>query len=235
MLHSVSDLLRYDAMAGEDRLAINELFFSTRTWRGAFLGVDPGAGRQVVIAAGLLGEIDAAERSVSVNVSRRTLASAPKWTPQERLETPAMAQDPAMVAALSGWGASPLAAPMVETAPAAASDPVAEVVEERFDRATVWIGANVYGRDGRLGVVDDLLFTPDGLTISHFVIDNGRLLPGRQLAVPVDLFSSFEDEGRSLVLDLTEKRLNEAPQIETMDRVERHWVDTLRTYFQLPV
>lgn len=234
MLHSVSDLMRYRARVEGDSQKVTELFFSRDDWGVAWLGLDIGGlmeNRQVICSVRILGDPDSASRSVDVNASWREIEEAPRWTPEEMRLAP---EDAANLVGPIGMSAGPLFLASTERTPER-SDREAERVERRFDRATMWIGGGAWGDDGQLGKVDDLLYDPRSMRVTHLVIDNGNILPGRQLVVPVETVTGFSDENRAARLSLTDSQLEEAPQIETVDEIDRHWVDVLRTYYQLPV
>lgn len=234
MLNSVSDLLRYDALIEDESHKVTELFFSPEDWRIAWLGLDIGGllkSHQVICSTRILGAPDSARRNVAVEATRAEIEAAPRWTPEELRAAP---EDAAMLVGPVGMAAGPLFLAGTETG-APPSDGEAKRVERRYDRATVWMGAHVEGEDERLGRVDDLLYDPDSKRVTHLVIDNGGVLPGRQLVTPVEVAGDFDDEARAVRVALTRERLDKAPQIETLDDIDRHWLDVLRTYYQLPV
>ena len=239
MVRPVSDLLRYDAVIDEQPNTITELFFSSRTWEGAYIGLDIGGwfeSDQVIASAEILSVFDTKTRSVMVNTSRRAIEEAPRWEPIDGAPTKGATTLPALLVGRFG----PISAPLIlSSAPGndhkSSGDATARRIERRYDLSTVWIGAEAHGSDGKLGRLDDLLFDPESMQITHFVVDNGKVLPGRQLVVPTETFCAFDEDAQRIELSISEPLLSKAPQIELLDSVDRHWVDTVRTYYQLPI
>ena len=54
------------------------------------------------------------------------------------------------------------------------------------------------------------------------------------MVLPYDLLKHRTDDGTAkVVMDVTEKVLNDAPPLEHFDLVNRSWLDALRSYYQL--
>lgn len=240
MRYALSDLVRYKARIGQedDRFGVSEVFFSSTDWEPRYIALEIGSWldrEHVIVRFDLVGEIHTEDRELQIRATRDDVEAAPHWDgavlPQPVAGTGAL---PGLVAGSFGAQSTRLAvappAPPEDT-----NDPEAVRIEETLERVSVWRGMDVIGTDGPLGHVDDLLMDKDSRRITDVVVDHGAFLTGRQLIVPVSKVAGIDEAGREVTMALTNDELEHAPQIEESDGIDRNWLDTVRTYYQLPI
>ncbi len=239
MLTSFKDLIRYRAHLGEDTFDVTDVLFNARDGRLKYLMVDTGAwleDQQTLVAASLIGDIDSENGNVTLRASPDEFSHAPRWQGEHEHLFPLLASMPPLVVGPFGSTYAPMAmAAQIETEkPDRDSDPRAEAAIERFELAQNWIGAEIFGRDGALGTLGDLLLDSEDGRVTHLVIDNGSVLSGKLLVVPFQILR-YRATGGHLVLDITSEKLAAAPQIDQIARLDRHWHDDVHSYFMMPV
>jgi uncharacterized protein YrrD len=248
MLRTMTDILSHKARSGDTQFPVTEVFFDLSTGKVGYVALDVGHWfdtTEVLVPISQMTKPTDPTGEWVVKMDRAAVEAAPKWSDQSE-DTPTLASEagPSMMLGPFGNAMSPLLifGPLRDMVDGSVepSDPIAEAKVAAFQRATFWIGAEVAGQDdtGRdevLGSVDDLLLDASTLRLTHVVIDNGKVLAGRQLAVPYEKVLTMSDMPHQLRMQLTASTLEKGPQIETMDGVDRHWLDTLRTYYQLPL
>jgi len=69
--------------------------------------------------------------------------------------------------------------------------------------------------------------------VQHMVIDTGSRLPQRQMVVPAGVIRHFPKHGEHLVVDLTERQLENSPPLEEVTRIDRNWIDKTLAYYGL--
>ena len=95
------------------------------------------------------------------------------------------------------------------------------------------IGLPVFGSDGQLARLVDLLIDPDDMRVRHLVIDTGNLLPHRQMVVPAGVIRHFPRHGEHLVTSLTRRQLENSPPLEEVADIDRNWIDKTLAYYGL--
>ncbi|MGY9049148.1 hypothetical protein P775_18870 [Puniceibacterium antarcticum] len=241
MLRSFDDLVRYQARMGEDRFPITDLLFNAQDGALKYLMVDTGGwldSQQALVAASLVGEMTVDTAEVVLKATPEEFAQAPRWEGEHQPLFPILSNLPPLVVGPFGGTYAPLALAAeidAETdAEDADRDPRAEAAMKRFETAKSWLGVDIFGRDGALGVLDDLLLDPETGRITHLVIDNGKVLSGKLLVVPYSVLR-YRAGGGHLVLDTNAEALGKAPQIDQIDRLERHWHHDVHNYYMIPV
>jgi sporulation protein YlmC with PRC-barrel domain len=234
-IFAMTDMVRYSATAKHASFPITEIFFDPDQAALRYLALDVGGWfdrREVIVSSRLMGQPDDATRTWPVEISPAAIEGAPEWSdPKSFADTPIASWPPIMIGPLGGHfgGLPPLSQNEVTRDP----DAPGNMKVNGLTRLSEWVGLPVFGQSGEVGTMIDVLFDPRTGSLSHLVIDTGRFLAAQQMVVPYDLFRYVAKGGTHVVMDVTEKLLREAPPIEHFDKVNRSWVDTLRTYYKL--
>ena len=232
---AMTDMLRYSATAKDASFALTELFFEPEAGEMRFVALDVGGWferREVIVSARLMGTPDDATRTWPVEITPDAVKDAPEWSdPQFLAQMPIASIPPITVGPYGGRFAGAL--PSDADADNVESDAPGNLKVEGFERLNDWVGLPVFGTEGDLGTLIDFLFDPESGNLSHLVIDTGGFLSARQMVVPYDLLRHLASGGTHVVINATEKLLREAPPLEHFEKVNRAWLDTLRSYYQL--
>ncbi|MCE8006133.1 PRC-barrel domain-containing protein [Aestuariivita sp.] len=233
MLRSLDDLTRFTAVAADASFPIKDVFFSLSDRTLVYLLVDTGSwfdSDTVLVSAGLISDVSTDARTLTLDTDESQIRAAPEWHEEHASLLSAM---PPIVVGPFGNTISP--AMMVAIASASMeSEPADTTLTQTLEHYGKIKGMDVFGSDNQLGTLVDLLVDFETRKITHLVIDNGKVLAGRQLLVPIEKLRYQAEQGTHLVLALTSSELEDAPQIETADRLDRNWIDVLRTYYRLP-
>jgi hypothetical protein len=218
MLTPLTDLIRYTALADGARFQLRDVALSADMTTPTHLVIDKGATlapEPVVLPFLSAGTPDADAREVTVDTTASGIASAPPITPGG---IPGVVAD--VGAALAGETPKP--------------EPGDALIRECLGVHQI-TGLSVQGPEGPVGTVIDLLLDWEARRITHVVVDNGQVLAGRQLVVPIGYFGAPDIDAGEVRCSLTAEQLADAPQIEAHDAVTRHWMDTVRTYYRFPL
>ena len=243
MLTSFNDLITYSARLEDQRFAVTDILFDTRDGALKYLVVDTGAwfeSQQTLVAAALIGRVDVENAEIVLTASRDEFERAPRWEGEHEPLIPMLSALPPLVVGPFGSTYAPLALTAEwsalsdeRTEDDIDSDPRAEKAVDLFETAHNWLDSAVFGRDGELGSLDDLLVDPDTRKITHLVISNGSVMRGKLLVVPYAVLR-YRAKGGHLVVDTTVEKLKNAPQIDEIARLDRHWHNDVHGYFMLP-
>jgi hypothetical protein len=220
MLHAATDLMRYDAIVDGTRHRIAELYLNCEMGSVSHVSLErrPLPERYAtLINAKHLGMPDSETRTIGVGATEATLASAPRQSGETLLST--------------------LAAIATDPDPDVEADKRAERVRATTEALGGLVGAAIVGREGDevIGKIEDFLLEWPRPHVTHVVVNTGKLLPNRQVVVPAELIISFNATDGAVRLDLDEDKLQKAPEIQKMDMIDRNWLDSVRTYYQLPL
>lgn len=233
---AMTDVLRYSATAKDARFPVTEIFFDPEKGLLRFVALDVGGWfdrREVIVSARLMGDPDEGTREWPVEISPDAVKDAPEWSDPKILDQIAYAavQPSILVGPLGGHFAG---------LPAIDRNAAQDVPErpgnlkvDGLERLNDWVGLPVFGQGGEVGTLIDFLFEPETRHLSHLVIDTGGFFSARQMVVPYDLLRHLAQGGTHVVVNVTQKQLEDAPPLEKFDMLNRSWVDTLRAYYQL--
>ena len=218
MLHTATDLMKYKAVVEGDTLPITDLFFNPTLSHLTHIVIRKGIvpwQEQGAVKRRHFGTPDASNRVIGLGATHDVVDDAPTIEPRAVSET--LAQR--VVKPLSEDGRD-----------------IADDIEAVHERANDWIGAPVrHAAPEAIGVVDDFLIDWPSAKITHAVINTGVNVPARQVVLPAECFDVPCDRNPAITSVVDQEALQDAPEIEVFDGVERHWIDTLRTYYKLPI
>lgn len=82
-------------------------------------------------------------------------------------------------------------------------------------------GYGIAASDGRLGIVNDLLFEDTSWLVRWLVVDTGNWLPGRKVLLPATVLGHLDPEKREFSVRLTMDEVKHSPNIDTERPVSR--------------
>ncbi|MBI1172899.1 hypothetical protein GC209_16015 [bacterium] len=235
VLFTMTDLLRFKAVAQDARFPLTEMFFDPAAGELRHLALDVGGWfdrHEVIVAAQLMGVPDVAHREWPVAITKEAISQAPQWSdPMAAMIVPIGTMPPIMLGPHGGGFAGALrraddGAPVEPQLPG-------NLRVEGLARLNEWVGLPVLGRDGEVGVLADLVLEPDSHRLSHLVIDTGGFFAAHQMVVPYDLMEGLAADGHHVAMNVTAELLREAPPLDHFDRISRSWLDALRAYYQV--
>ena len=234
MLFSIGDLTRFTAHTKDATFPIKDVFFSLSGRTLSFLTLDTGSwfeSDSAIVSARLLTKVSTDDRTVTLDTDEAHIRDATRWS-----ENGSSAMDALPPIVIGPFGNTISPAMMIAMDRNASQQTTGQVAQaQRCEQFSSMENMDVFGSDGELGRLIDLLLSPETREITHMVIDNGKVLAGRQLIVPIEKLRHQAEQETHLVLDLTSSELAAAPQLEYADRLNRNWIDALRNYYQLPV
>jgi uncharacterized protein YrrD len=235
MFATLIDLSRYAALVEEERFSIKEVIFAPDGWHLTHLAVDTGGwfkDEVVVVSAETLTAVDHENRTMTLNTTKQAVMDAPRWQDNDAGAS-LLAAMPPLVVGPFGMTHSPLMLVAALNGPGAI--PAGQPQPKHLESMQTWRGLDVFGPDGKVGTLNDLIVNTDTLQITDMVIDDGGIIAGRQLVVPIGTLRYMAEKHTHVVITLTAEQLAKAPQLEEIDRIERNWRDAFSTYYALPV
>jgi uncharacterized protein YrrD len=239
MLISFGDLIRYSAQVEDSLFSIKDVFFSFPARRPIYLLLDTGSWfdtHLVLVRAATVIEISAQNRALRLDTTTQQIEAAPVLQEETSHSMEAM---PPIVIGPFGNAVSPLmmaALARREMQDAPDEDPAQDHhVTDTLTRFSEILKMEVFGRDGELGRLDDILIDADSLAITHLVIDDGGILPGQLHVVPIDRFRHVAEGDTHIVLDLDIAARDAAPKLEEVDLLDRRRFEAMHGYTHLPI
>lgn len=234
MLLSIDDLTRFKAEVKDASFPIKDIFFSLSDRSLSYLVIDTGSWFEtdtVLVSSALISSVSTDDRVIRLDTDEGSIRSAPVW--QEGQSSLLDAMPPVIVGPFGNTIAPAMLAAIArrEQGDTARGQALTRDLESFSSMART----EAFGTDGEIGRAIDFLVSPETRDITHVIIDNGKVVAGRQLVVPIEKLRYQADQETHLVLDIASDELADAPQMENADRVDRNWFDALRTYYQLPV
>jgi hypothetical protein len=95
-------------------------------------------------------------------------------------------------------------------------------------------GNKLGASDGEIGHVKDFYFDDQNWAVRYVVADTGAWLPGRKVLISPHAFSSLDQAGKLLVVNLTRKQIEDSPSIESHNPVSRQYEEEYYRYYGWP-
>ena len=245
MFYSANDLLKYTIRADDMSAEAEDIFLDTRDLKLRHVAVDVGpwfSNRTAVVSAERFRAPDTGSRDWPADLTRAEAEAAPgldtmRADSDDGTSLPFYPAWPPVIVGVAGETISPLLmqaqlADHLEEGDSADPKATSEGRGE-LKSLTGLMGLPVFGPEGQLAKLVDLLIEPDDMTVQHMVIDTGSRLPQRQMVVPAGVIRHFPKHGEHLVVDLTERQLENSPPLEEVTRIDRNWIDKTLAYYGL--
>jgi len=98
-------------------------------------------------------------------------------------------------------------------------------------RASEITGFTIGASDGPIGAVTDLLFDDSVWLVRWFVVDTGRIVPGRKVLLPPLVLGHINHIGDQLSVRLTKQQVIDSPKTDFDEPVSRHMESNLYDYY----
>lgn len=95
------------------------------------------------------------------------------------------------------------------------------------------IGFKIQATNGEIGEVSDFL-VDEQFKLRYLVIDTGTWLTGKQVVLSTAWISSVNLEGRTVVMNIDKKRIQEGPQYSDEHVLDREYESRLHAHYQYP-
>ena len=238
MLRSVKELSGYriaalDGTAG----ALREFYFDDEKWLIRYLVVDTGKwlpGRLVLISPAAVSEPDWESKSIAVNLSKERIEKSPVADAAR----PVSRSFEIELLDYYGWPHDTIRPNSAQGSPggtataAKTSTAVDESANLRSSREV--LGYAIEATDGEIGHVQDLIFDDEAFVLRYAVADTGNWLPGRKVLVAVAWVERIDWPGRALYVNLTKQQVEDGPQFNPAEPVNRRYEARLYDFYGRP-
>jgi len=96
-------------------------------------------------------------------------------------------------------------------------------------------GNRLAALDGEIGHVEDAYFNDKTWAVRYLVANTGTWLSGRQVLISPHAFGHWDREGKSLLVNLTRKQIEDSPPIESHRPVSRQYEEEYYSYYGWPI
>jgi uncharacterized protein YrrD len=91
-------------------------------------------------------------------------------------------------------------------------------------------GWSVHALDGEIGRVEELLFDDEHWVVRYVVVETGSWLAKRQVLLSPLLFTALSDEKKTLMVNLTQEKVKNSPDIASDPPVSQQWEGSYSRY-----
>lgn len=95
------------------------------------------------------------------------------------------------------------------------------------------LGFTIQATDGDIGQVSDFL-VDDHFKLRYLVIDTGKWLPGKKVALATAWISSVDPRRQVVVMNIDKKRIEEGPDYSEEHVLDREYETRLHAHYQYP-
>lgn len=94
--------------------------------------------------------------------------------------------------------------------------PPAPIVYDLVPLGAIEVRRNsqVVAKDGDIGQLEALVVEPDSNKVTHFLLQKGHHWGHKQVAIPIDALSFFDDDGTSIQLKISKREAQDLPELE---------------------
>jgi hypothetical protein len=95
------------------------------------------------------------------------------------------------------------------------------------------LGYTILATDGEIGQVSDFL-VDDQFKLRYLVIDTGKWLPGKRVALSTAWISSVDPVSTRVVMNIDRKRIEEGPEYSNEHVLDREYEARLHAHYEYP-
>lgn len=223
---------------------VADFYFDDQEWTVRYLVVDIGLwilGRKVLISPEAIEKSNWATQNFKVNLSKEQVRNSPDVD----TEKPVSRQQEVQLRKYYQWpvywshppgGPAPGLVPVPETV---ATKEVAHVEkgvggDPNLRRLNEVRGYDVDGRDGSLGIVDDLIVEDETWILRYLVLDTQKWLPGKKVLVAPFWVQWILYDEKQVSLDLKQQSIQDSPAYDPNTPVNRRYEEVLYDYHGRP-
>ncbi|MEO3415071.1 hypothetical protein AAFO92_10470 [Roseovarius sp. CAU 1744] len=239
MLHTIADVLNYQAVAGEDHFPVADLFVDGHGGRIRFVALDIGGwfeSTHAIVADSKFGVPDTRSRLWPVEISKEDVEAQPRWNDKGWFDwltdgrampllfsgPPGMGYDPLILAQIDEQAKSLTgAARSAEARAAETKQEEGQACISGLLRGSGLLGMKVNGHGNELGHIADLLFDAARMRASHFVIDAEKFFKDSRHCIPFAQLRRVDQDANEATFDLTTESLQSAPKCADMEEIDQ--------------
>lgn len=211
MTFSLNDLIGSTVEAGDRRCTLREAFFHMDDGKLRYVALDIGGWLnvdEVLVQAGYLLPPETEGAAWRVALDEDALEQAPGWNDDNRQDMADMTSWPPVIVGPFGNAFSPMLVheQMRDIERGGTDDAAdrrkADGLVMRLQRAGTWIGLPVFGPQGEIGKILDLLVDTETLEIRSLLVgESGLFSTTAEGRVPFEAIRHMADQGTHLVVD----------------------------------
>jgi hypothetical protein len=95
------------------------------------------------------------------------------------------------------------------------------------------LGYTIQATDGEIGQVSDFL-VDDHFKLRYLVIDTGKWLPGKKVALSTAWISTVDPHKQTVVMNIDRKRIEEGPDYSEEHVLDRAYETHLHAHYRYP-
>jgi hypothetical protein len=251
MLRNFNTLMGCTLAASDGEIGkVREMYFDDHEWTMRYLVVTAGSwltGRDVLIAPRTLGEIDAQNSAITVNLTQEQVRSAPSIDTDQPVSRQFEARyyqhygwDPYWVApggtgmmlVPSALAPAPAFAPPPEDAENLESDvPPEPEGDPRLRSSHKVRGYGIHAQDGEFGHVSDFVIDDADWRVRYLVIATRNWLPGKHVLVAPEWIERISYDDGQVFVNLARSIIKEAPDFDPNLPVSRAYEQRLHDHY----
>ncbi|MCX7012546.1 MAG: PRC-barrel domain-containing protein [Candidatus Sumerlaeota bacterium] len=242
MLRSIKKILGYRIQATDSQIGeVDDFLFDGRQWTIRYLVADTGhwlPGRQVLIAPASLGHADWSKRILPVKLTRQQVEDSPEISTDQ----PVSRQRQILLHQHYGWPlywdeadmSGAMIGAMIPRLSEVEKGAEAPQGDPNLRSAREIRGYSIEALDGLIGHVDDFIVEDDSWIIRYLVVETRNLLPGKRVLLAPSWVKSLVWEERRVHVDLTRAAIENSPEFNPADPVNRVYEEVLCDYYGRP-
>lgn len=238
MLISFNDIRQFAIRASDGRKGhAKDLYFDDVSWQVRYAVAESGflfAKQEGLLKSTLLGDPDIENRTLPISLTKAQLEEAD--SPDAHPPVSEQRKREIRLRHMEYWPPLMFGAPGAAYTPAIAEnqlrtgddlperkleEDLAELEEPHLRSLDEIRGYAIQATDGDIGSISDFLLDPDGWKIRYVVVDTGKWLPGRQVAIKPDWVSYISWDGQSIVVSISKEEVSDAPELSQIEELER--------------
>jgi len=239
MLRSITKILGYRIQATDGQIGdVDDFLFDGREWMIRYLVADTGhwlPGRQVLVAPASLGHADWSKRILPVKLTKQQVEESPEISTDQ----PVSRQRQVLLHQYYGWPlywdeADMSGAMIGAVLPRLNAAEEGATGDPNLRSAREVRGYSIEALDGLIGHVDDFVVEDDSWILRYIVVDTGNLLRGKRVLVAPSWVKSLVWEERRAHVDLSRNAIENSPEFNPHDPVNRVYEEVLCDYYGRP-
>lgn len=96
------------------------------------------------------------------------------------------------------------------------------------------LGYTIKGTDGEIGKVEEFYFDDRTSTIRYMVVKTGGWFSGKKVLISPEAFQKADWESKTLSVNLTQKKIENSPNIDTEKPFSQQQEELMRLYYSWP-
>jgi len=242
MLHQIKELQGYQLRSLDGEMGkVKEFYFDDRHWAVRYLVADTDfwlPGRQVLISPYSLSYVNQAERTVSVELTKKQIENSPGLDSDRPVSRQfeesyyGYYQLPVYWTGSYMWGAYPFFVRDREKRPAPQPSNQAEDYHLRSTDAVT--GHHIQALDGEVGHVGDFILQDLNWAIRYLVVDTTNWLPGKKVLIAPSWIERIDWGEKKVFVNLTRDQIRKSPEFTQNSLSNKDYEPELHQHYNRP-